>query len=663
MSGRLYTPSRENPAVLEARTAGRDVVLSRINAVLEAAINSGNRSHLLLLGPRGAGKSHALEVALYRAQSILADSGARVIRLPEDALGILSATDVMIEALRAGSASDSAIIEALDNRHRSGDVERIVAGEFGNNLLVLTIENLDRVMHQLREPGQDDLRGWVERNNVLVLATAPQRFDAIQNRDAPWFGAFEQLPLAPLTVDEGVELVQRLLEQHGQGDAAAALSTPKSRTRLEAIHHLAGGSPRIWSIFAGVVDLANLDDLVPAVEALLEELVPYYQQVLWDLSPTEQRIIDTVARLGSALTVSQIAERSGLEVGTTATTLRRLAKVGWVAARKSSGLDGRQSWYELSEPLLRHHLQYRDGRSKELPLIVEIIRAWFDRAHRSQMLIEGDPSSTESRYLGTSLLADPHHLFHDSYANRSIADLRVEAMLWKSGDHELGSVQLGNLVLGLIDELPNDLDDEELADLLGEQLRSARLPDGDLATPMLALVETCWNGHRDAQRAVGRLEDLATNSTGIPRLDLAIRSELSYWMREMGRVDDALTEYEAVLADQADVLGATHPDTLTTRHNYARTLCEAGRIDDALTEYNEIVNLSGNPTAALVAAARLAASSGRLKPPGAQSPELSSDLAELLRRVGFEDDAAAFEALPVEIRSLIERDGSEDGVA
>ena len=47
-------------------------------------------------------------------------------------------------------------------------------------------------------------------------------------------------------------------------------------------------------------------------------------------------------------------------------------------------------------------------------------------------------------------------------------------------------------------------------------------------------------------------------------------------LRELGANQDALAEFDAVLTAEREQLGDTHPDTLTTRHERARTLRELG---------------------------------------------------------------------------------------
>ena len=85
---RPFSPSQESPAVLSDRTVGRERDLEILVARLISAAQSGNRAHSLLIGPRGAGKTHLLNVAMHRARQH-PDVERRVVfvRFDEDAVG------------------------------------------------------------------------------------------------------------------------------------------------------------------------------------------------------------------------------------------------------------------------------------------------------------------------------------------------------------------------------------------------------------------------------------------------------------------------------------------------------------------------------------------------------------------------------------------------
>jgi hypothetical protein len=63
---------------------------------------------------------------------------------------------------------------------------------------------------------------------------------------------------------------------------------------------------------------------------------------------------------------------------------------------------------------------------------------------------------------------------------------------------------------------------------------------------------------------------------------LTTRSNIASWWGEAGRVDEAIKQSTALLADRTRILGADHPDTLETRNNLAYWLAQTGRVDEAI---------------------------------------------------------------------------------
>jgi len=67
------------------------------------------------------------------------------------------------------------------------------------------------------------------------------------------------------------------------------------------------------------VTVQALDELVPAVHAMLDELAPNYQQRLWELAGGEQRLVVELARRAGATTVHELAESVGISPQAAAT--------------------------------------------------------------------------------------------------------------------------------------------------------------------------------------------------------------------------------------------------------------------------------------------------------------------------------------------------------
>jgi hypothetical protein len=402
-----FTPSAVSAESLAMRTVGRDAEIERLVRAIRTAATTDNRPHQLIVGPRGSGKSHLLIVALREAlaEEQIADRVA-VAMLPEDAVEVAGYEDLLVSIVdRAPGAEQASRETARDLRVRRdlAGLEHLVLEQLGGRVLVLVVENLDRVFRDLGDIGQARLRNLAETSaRVLLLASTPLLFDAVSDHEQPWYGSFDVEHLRELDAEQGRDLLRRVATAAGDDDLAASLDTPTGLARVKAVEHLAGGSPRMWTVLAGCITVELLDELVPLVESLFDELAPYYQQRLWELAGVERKLVYELCRVPSA-TVKDLAHATGLTQRAAATSLGRLHDARWVRREKRRGTDQRATWYSLREPLLRHHVEYRETREERLPAIVGFLRNWYETRELAAHLGGVTPASLAETYLVAAL--------------------------------------------------------------------------------------------------------------------------------------------------------------------------------------------------------------------------------------------------------------------
>lgn len=358
----LFTPSASDPGALEALTVGRTDVLDTLTRRITSSARDGSRPHTLLVAPRGAGKTHTLHVAIHRAS---ADAETAKNMLPvvisEDSLAISSYVDLLVEMARAIGPEVAAQARQLRGGRDPVGIEAMVLQAAAGRMILLAIENLDRVFDAIGATGQGSLRAWVETSTaVLVLGTSPMLFPGVSSREYPWYGSFMIETLPELTVEHAAVLLRRAAQRRGDTDFDTFLQSPDGRARVAAVHKVIGGIPRMWHLLAECADTPSLDAVTPALNALLDRLAPHYQQRLWQLPAGEQRLVVELARGSGPRSVSELAEAVGVSNQSASAALGRLAGEGWVTSSKADG-DRRTSWYDLTDPLLRSYLQYRDG--------------------------------------------------------------------------------------------------------------------------------------------------------------------------------------------------------------------------------------------------------------------------------------------------------------
>lgn len=178
------------------------------------------------------------------------------------------------------------------------------------------------------------------------------------------------------------------------------LRTPQGRARVRAVHHLAGGNPRVYTIFAQFLNRASMEKLVEPFMRAMDDLTPYYQARMSLLSPQQRKIIELLCDRRGAVTVKEIAQRCFITHQTTSGQLKQLREMRYVNATAI----GRESYYELNEPLMRICLEVKKHRGETLRLFVEFLRCWYTRPEL-EGLLELNPleAKIESQYTQQAL--------------------------------------------------------------------------------------------------------------------------------------------------------------------------------------------------------------------------------------------------------------------
>jgi len=253
----------------------------------------------------------------------------------------------------------------------------------GDRTLFILAENLEEIFRGLGPQGQWAFRSFLsERPFATILATTPSLFAGISERESAFYGFFNQTYLEELNVVEAAELLQKIAERRDDTTLSEFLKTPTAKDRVQAVHDLAGGHPRIYLLFAHLLTQETLDELVTPFLSLLDELTPYYQSRMQLLSPQQRKIVEYLCGARGAIPVKQIAAQNLMTSQTASSQLDKLEEMAYL--RKT--VVGRQSFYELREPLLRLVIEVKRGRGEPVRLIVDFLRRWYDRSVRKEKL-------------------------------------------------------------------------------------------------------------------------------------------------------------------------------------------------------------------------------------------------------------------------------------
>jgi DNA-binding MarR family transcriptional regulator len=371
-----FTPSLLDAETLERLFVNREPLVADITARIIRAAHSSERSHKLVIGPRGAGKTHLISLAYHRSrQSPDFGISFQVAWLPEDPWTIESYEDLLQAILdRCEPASDMRGARAED---------KLLEVVRSHGPIVVLAENLDQIFEAIGADDQRRLRGLLENERpLLFIATATRITDYLIDQAYPFYGFFDTTNLQPFDLSEAIAMLKAIAALNNDQPLLHRLDEQRSHARLSAVEHLAGGQPRVWAMLGAGLTIERLDELVSTLLERFDDLTPYYQEQLARLSPRERKTVKALADINRAATVRDLAGLTNSDERSLAKTLTDLRRRGWVTVRKgllTDRVDKRLSFYQLAEPLIRIAFQLKASRGEPIKLVVDFLTAWFDQ--------------------------------------------------------------------------------------------------------------------------------------------------------------------------------------------------------------------------------------------------------------------------------------------
>ena len=382
-----YSPGNMNRESLEALFVGRGDVMEDVLSRVDTSIRSPEKHYVLLVGPRGSGKTHFLVLAYHRLMDRFDTANARdrvaVALLKEEEWGVASFLDLVVRILRAladrAPDFDAKIVGIYDRFSKDPAEAEALAVELlrqhtrGKTLLLLC-ENLVDLFHGLGEEGQKRWRAAIqEAGNWAIVASTPSLFAAVTLQDNPFYGFFTIRALEKIDFDTGLDLLVKKAVHEGKRELADFLRTPLGRARARAIHHLAAGNHRAYVVLFDFLDKESLDDLVRPFMDMVDDLTPYYQDRMRQLPPAQRKIVEFLCLQGKPATIKDVSTPCLMSQQTAAKQIGELHAAGFVIRTRI----GRNTFCELSEPLMRICIEVKDNKTRHFRLFVEFLRHWF----------------------------------------------------------------------------------------------------------------------------------------------------------------------------------------------------------------------------------------------------------------------------------------------
>ena len=578
-----FTPSQMDHQTLERIFVQREEFLGRRLEQIREGLLTPARHYLLLIGPRGIGKTHLVSLVYHRVKE-MEDLRARVCLawLREEEWGATTFLTFLIRVLRAISRESAnpeleARLRGLFD-HDPSTAERLarelLLETLGDRVLLLLLENLDELFRQMGEEGQRRLRAFLQETAcATILATAQSLSDDVRLQTAPFYGFFTQYHLEELTLEETSDLLVRIAEAQGKPDLMEYIHSPEGQARLRALRHLAGGNHRVYVIFSQFLTRQSLDELTVPFLRMVDDLTPYYQDRMRVLSPQQRQIVELLCERRGALPVKEIARWCFITPQVAASQLKELREKLYVVATPI----GRESFYELREPLMRLTVDTKARGEGPIRLLVDFLRVWYTPPEiRDRLASRCSPLERPylSYALGFSVLdSDPEIRALQSECRR----------LWQEKDH--------NSALPLAERLVarrgRDYDWQILGVLLGSlgHLEEA-LAALNRAIALNVNDAKSWYNHAFCLTILSRCDEALTSyerSSEIDKQEPLVEVGRGYCLCSLGRFEEAVSTFDRALT--------LSPDNPSIWYNRGIALIGMGRNKEAIASYDRALSI------------------------------------------------------------------------
>ena len=375
------SPARKfNPGTLQSdqevvdQFVVRNRELDTVLEILHGNIESPSCQHVLIVAPRGRGKTMLLARAA--AELRTKDKFSRFllpVRFMEESHEIFDVADFWLETLfhlaREIAASHPELARELRETHADlsgrwrertlGDHARAVvlnAAERIGRKLVLMVENLQSLCGNV-----DDDFGWQLRaslqseSQIMMLASATSRFEGLEDAEEAFFELFRVIDLTPLTTEECRRLWQTVSRDR------------VSVQEIRPLEILTGGNPRLLVVVASFSEHRSLRALMEELVRLIDEHTEYFRGHLEVLPKSERRVYIAIIDLWQPSSTGEIATRARMGVRVVSTMLGRLIERGAVMPDPSTGRKKRL--YSAAEPL--YTIYYKLRRERDEAAVVE----------------------------------------------------------------------------------------------------------------------------------------------------------------------------------------------------------------------------------------------------------------------------------------------------
>ena len=310
-----FNPYAMADADITYLATGREIEQETIfNAVAENKKRADANQHLMIVGPRGMGKSFLIQLIKINISRQFPE--LLIAQLPEEQSNIrgpASFLDVITQTLSKAPRQQQ-FARFIQEESKAWDtslqaLRKLLAGRktISPDLqAIVTIENFDILLERCFKSRVDEskFRAMLAEETGLMFVVSTLRGDLDQESNNRLFHAFNHIRLKPWN---DAQLEKYFRKRRGNDQF-----TPEIKARYQAVVQFVGGSPRMAVILNDLIDtIADPISGAKLLDRFTDELTPYYQDLMRLMPSNSEVLFDALIRGGEPCSQSELASRVG----------------------------------------------------------------------------------------------------------------------------------------------------------------------------------------------------------------------------------------------------------------------------------------------------------------------------------------------------------------
>ena len=245
-----------------------------------------------------------------------------------------------------------------------------------NKKAVLLLDNLDRILENLKNEGHLLRELLLNFNNVQIIGGSTRMDEHFWKYDQPFYEFFRQHKLGSLSFNEIHTLLNMWSEvmKIGQLKDYALVH----RGKIESIRILTDGMPRTLQFFIKILLTENEMYGFQYIRKIMDRATPLYQERLNNLTAPQRKIVSEMAFIWEAASTKQLVDACRMESKLISAYLKQLISFGII---KKTDTKTKNKLYRISERFFNMWLIVTQGnpdQKRKARYLSIFLENWYD---------------------------------------------------------------------------------------------------------------------------------------------------------------------------------------------------------------------------------------------------------------------------------------------